>query len=109
MKRRLWSVTGIVFAGVLVASCAKTDVQSACYRNADHEKLSDGRITKICSCVASKVQAAKLTERETGWVISMLENNPAEGVKGKELGRLKEVAALLGSIKRGCESEAAGK
>lgn len=102
MKYR--NILAICLITFLLMSCGKASVQSTCYSNGDHEHLSDGRITRICDCVSSRISAAKLTEEETGWVITWLKGKNVKEVPPQELARLKEVSQIFWGIKRGCEA-----
>ena len=102
MKYR--NILAICFAALLLMSCGKADVQSACYSNGDHENLSDGRITRICDCVSSRIAAANLTEEETGWVVIWLKGKSVKDVPEQKQERLKEVSQRFWGIKRGCEA-----
>ncbi|MFH1159097.1 MAG: hypothetical protein V1721_09525 [Pseudomonadota bacterium] len=79
-------------------------MKSVCYSNGDHKNLSDGRITRICDCVSSRIAAQNLTEEETGWVVTWLKGKSAKDVPEQRQARLKEVSQSFWSIKRGCEA-----
>ena len=89
---------------LLLTSCGKVTVQSACYSNGDHANMSDGKITRICTCVSDRIAAQKFTERETSWVIALIEKESVKDLTESEKVRWKEVSQTFWSIKRGCES-----
>jgi hypothetical protein len=94
----------ICLATLLLISCGKADVQSACYSNGDHENMSDGKITRICSCISDRISAQKFSEKETTWVITLLKKKTIKDVPDSEQERLKEVSGTFWGIKRGCEA-----
>lgn len=93
-----------LFAICILVSCGKKDVQSACYSNGDHEKMSDGRITRICMCVAKGVSAMNLSEKENGWVIDVIEGDTIKELSDKEKDQLKEIKKRFYRIKSSCEA-----
>jgi Metal-sensitive transcriptional repressor len=102
MKQR--KLLTLCFSVLLLASCGKKDVQSACYSNGDHANMSDGRITRICMCVSKRVAAQGYSEKETNWIIAMIEKDSLKIEEGDKE-RWREVSKIFSGIKQGCEAE----
>lgn len=89
---------------LLLASCGKQDVHSACYSNGDHEHMSDGRIIRICDCLSNAVQKGKPTEQEAQWIVAWLNHKSPETKTPEEIKRADGLIASLVSVKTRCEA-----
>lgn len=100
---RRYNFISTIIAILILTSCGKADVQSACYSNGDHGNMSDGRITRICMCVSERITAQKLSDKETSWVIAIIEKDSIK-VEDKDKARWREVSGIYKGIKQSCEA-----
>lgn len=90
-------------AGLFFLQGAKT-VEAVCFRNAPHERMSDGKIIKLCSCVDKRIKAANLSEAETAWVLTLLNDEKVKNVPLPKEERLAAISKLVAYSKKDCET-----
>lgn len=66
-----------LLALLLLTACEK-DPTTACFDNGEHEKMSDGRITRICDCALSKIRADKMTPAQQKALVAIIEGDKVE-------------------------------
>ena len=99
------SIPLALFLVLTLASCGPQTIEGACFRNADHEKYSDNKINRMCTCVSNKLDHANLSTTETGWAVAILKGDSAEGLAAAEMPKYHFVSNLVSSAKRDCSPE----
>lgn len=89
---------------ILLSACGEPTVHSTCYKNGDHARLSDGRITRICDCVDATVKAANATPQEVKWAIAWLKGDALEARTTPEKKAAAAITASMTRIKAHCEA-----
>ncbi|MFY9286929.1 MAG: hypothetical protein WAO98_00345 [Alphaproteobacteria bacterium] len=94
----------ICLTSLLLASCGKQDVHTACYKNGDHENMSDGRIIRICDCIEKAISKDKLSEQESGWIVAWFNKKAIETATPHESAKSKGIVASITQLKARCDA-----
>lgn len=88
---------------LILAACSEPTVQSACYKNGPHDRMSDGRIVRICECVDKAVAEKKLSPKQTGWVITLLNQDEVEGLTQADKDSFRRTSMMLSDVQGQCQ------
>lgn len=90
-------------AALALVACSEPTVHSACYKNGPHDSMSDGRIITMCDCVTKDVEALKLGEKQTKWVITLLRGKQVEDtLTNAEQQQLRGITMRVSDIQGEC-------
>ncbi len=95
----------LLLCSLLLTACGEGDVHSVCYANGDHGNLSDGKITRICDCIAKAVAQQKPTPQETGWIITLLKGRRTTGDAPADQAAIKQIQTFMQQKQASCRAK----
>lgn len=93
----------LCFGLLLLAACGKQDVHSACYKNGDHDNLSDGRITRICDCMNNAIQKDKPSDQDVKWIVAWFNKKPLITKTPEDEKKASSLMTSLTKLKTRCD------
>lgn len=94
----------VLKAGLLAAlltGCAD-DPASACFKEGEHDKMSDGRITRICDCALKRAGAASMTEADRSTLVDIIKGRR---VRAGEEARYRGIATRWTPALQSCKAQ----
>ena len=92
----------LLLCSLLLTACGEENVHSACYANGDHANMSDGKITRICDCIAKAVALQQPTARETGWIITLLKGRRIVDDTPADQAAIKQIQGFIQQKQASC-------